>query len=94
MCLDIIVFSCKHQKPTMVESVRDKPLEKKELFSATRSLTSVCYSLKLKNTKKYDIHQRGTIHMFSKHACIDIESLIYNFFSGNDASLKKNLIIS
>ena len=36
-----------------------KPLEEKELFSVKRSLASVCYSLKLKNLKKYDIHQQG-----------------------------------
>ena len=39
--------------------VSNKPLEEKELFSVTRSLASVCYSLKLKNLKKYDIHQQG-----------------------------------
>ena len=39
--------------------VSNKPLEEKELFSVTRSLASVCYSLKLQNLKKYDIHQQG-----------------------------------
>ena len=39
--------------------VSNKPLEEKELFSVKRSLASVCYSLKLKNLKKYDIHQQG-----------------------------------
>ena len=41
----------------MMEPFSNKPLKEKELFSDTRSLTSVCYSLR--NHQKYDFHQQG-----------------------------------
>ena len=43
----------------MMEPFSNKPLEEKELFSVTRSLASVCYSLKQRNPLKYDFYQQG-----------------------------------
>ena len=55
---------------TTMESVRNKPLRKKELLSAiTRSLSRVCYSLKY--PKKYVFHQQSiTLHsLFRWFSC-------------------------
>ena len=48
----------------MMEPFSNKPLEEKELYSVTRSLAIVCYSLKLRNPMKYDFNQQGKIWIF------------------------------